>query len=106
MLDGALLFERTTRCVQQLLFGPAGASASDRVLLSLPSTVRRDSGYQRGYQHAYNRASRCRSRPAGVGIGTRLGPTALGAAAAYVTEISAPSLAAPSGDAEIVAIPR
>ncbi|HMH48099.1 MAG TPA: hypothetical protein VK538_10340 [Solirubrobacteraceae bacterium] len=106
MLDGALLFERTTRCVQQLLVGPAGAPARDRVLRSLSSTVRRDSGYQRGYQHAYNRASGCRNRPAGVGVGTVLGPTALGASAAYVTEISVPSLATPSGDAEIVAIPR
>jgi hypothetical protein len=101
MLDGRLLFERTTRCAQQLLIGPAGAPAADRVLWSLPSTVRRDAGYQRGYQHAYNRASRCRNRSAGVGIGTQLGPTALSASTAYVTEI-----AVRSGDAAIVAIPR
>jgi hypothetical protein len=101
MLDGWLLFERTTRCVQQLLIGPATAPAADRVLLSLASTVRRDTGYQRGYMHAYNGASRCRNRAAGVGIGTQLGPTALSASAAYVTEI-----ALRSGDAEIVAMSR
>ena len=39
----------------------------DRVLLSLPSTVLRDPGYQPGYIQNYNSASLCKNRPAGPG---------------------------------------
>ena len=69
LLGGRLLFERTTRCYQQLRIGPALARRRSRVrertLLSLPSTVPRDTGYQRGYTHAYNGASKCPNRAAG-----------------------------------------
>jgi hypothetical protein len=101
LLDGQLLYERSNRCVQQLLIGPADIRRDDRVLLSLPSTVRRDPGYQPGYKHAYNRASLCRNRGAGPGTSTRLGSTALSAAAAYVTEIPSNP-----GDARIVTLDR
>ena len=101
MLDGQLLFERVTRCAQQLQIGSATAPDSDRVLLSLPSTVLRDKGYERGHKHAYNRASLCPERAAGPGIPTQLGPTSLSASTAYVTEFSSSS-----GASEILAIER
>ncbi len=131
LLGGALLFERTTRCAQQLrLASVAGAAArrgapaggipaapgeaagagaarhglrptrGSRILLSLPSTVSRDPGYQRGYTRAYNSASGCRNRRSGRGGRVSLGATALGPSAAYVTRIG------PAGDAEIVALAR
>jgi hypothetical protein len=113
----ALLYERVTRCVQQLrLAGLAGAGAAAsrrhrrphrhphrrgaRVLLSLPSTVLRDPGYARGYTHAFNSASGCPNRRAGRGGAVRLGATALGASAAYVTREG------PAGGAGIVALAR
>jgi hypothetical protein len=139
-LDGrALLYERVTRCVQQLRLGtltvagagavghgagatgglPGTATAASRrhrrrhrrprsrpsprgarVLLSLPSTVLRDPGYEPGYTHAYNSASGCPNRRAGRGGAVRLGTTALGASAAYVTRVG------PAGGAEIVALAR
>jgi hypothetical protein len=71
------------------------------VLLSLPSTVPRDPGYQNGYTHAYNSASGCSNRHAGRGGSTQLGSTALSASSAYVTR-----LGPAAGDAEIVAIKR
>lgn len=101
---GQLLFERTTRCVQQLRIGAAlllrgHSRVRERTLLSLPSTVSRDSGYQRGFTHRYNGASGCPNRAAGPGATVRLGPTALSAGNAYVTESSTIA-----GDAQIVAI--
>jgi hypothetical protein len=101
LLDGRLLFERTTRCFQQLRIGAALARVRDRTLLSLPSTVTRDSGYQRGYAHAYNGASKCPNRGAGHGGQVRLGATALGAAGAYVTESGGAA-----GQARIVSVSR
>lgn len=123
LLGGALLFERTTRCVQQLRIAPlasaatAAADAGDaratlrrgrggggsqgRVLLSLPSTVSRDPGYQAGYTHAYNSASGCRNRRTGPGAAIQLGATALAPAGAYVTR-----LGPGAGDAEVVAVKR
>ncbi len=109
LLSGRLLFERTTRCEQQVRIGPLFArrrsrrahGARERTLLSLPSTVARDPGYQPGYTHAYNSASGCRNRPAGRGGRVLLGPTALGAASAYVTEFRAGG-----GFARIVSIRR
>jgi hypothetical protein len=101
LLDGQLLYERVTRCAQQLRMGSPEVAASDRLLLSLSSTVPRDTGYQRGYTHAYNGASGCPNRAAGPGIHTQLGPTALSPSAAYLTEIPTD----PS-DARIVTIPR
>ncbi len=91
MLDGRLLFERVDRCRQQLRIGSLNGPRGDRVLLSVPSTARRDPGYQPGYEHAYNRASLCPNRASGPGATVQLGPTALSASAAYVTEISSNS---------------
>ena len=105
LLGGRLLFERTTRCYQQLRIGAAVAPRNPRhhgrTLLSLPSTVRRDTGYQHGYTHAYNGASKCPNRPAGRGGTVRLGPTALSAGEAYVTVSSSAA-----SDARIVAVAR
>ncbi len=84
---GRLLYERTTRCEQQLLLGsPSGSGRKDRPLLTLPSTVARDPGYQSGYVENYNSASACPNRKAGVGGTITLGATALGAQTAYVSE--------------------
>jgi hypothetical protein len=121
LLGGRILYERVTRCVQQLrlgvVAGPARASSraatagplgtadalrasrGERVLLSLPSAVARDPGYQAGYTHAYNSASGCPNRRAGRGGATRLGATALAARSAYVTR-----LGPAAGDAEIVSL--
>jgi hypothetical protein len=105
LLGGRLLFERTTRCFQQLRIGAAIAPwrsrPRERTLLSLPSTVHRDTGYQRGYAHAYNAASKCPNRAAGRRGAVRLGPTALSAGAAYVTESSRTA-----GNARIVVVER
>jgi hypothetical protein len=86
-LDGRLLYERTDRCRQELRIGALDTVRHDRVLMSLPSTVLRDPGYQPGYEHAYNTASACPNRAAGPGAGEQLGPTALSASAVYVTVI-------------------
>jgi hypothetical protein len=123
LLGGRMLFERVTRCVQQLRLGvvasPAGASLrsaaaaslgaagssraphGERVLLSLPSAVSRDPGYQRGYTRAYNSASGCPDRRAGRGGATQLGATALAATGTYVTR-----LGPAAGNAEIVSLAR
>jgi hypothetical protein len=87
LLSGRLLYERMTRCAQQLRLGPLRAHGRERVLLSLSSTASRDPGYQRGYEHAYNSASLCPNRGTGRGSGLRLGPTALGPRSAFVTVI-------------------
>ncbi len=126
LFAGRLLFERATRCVQQLRLGTAarpgqrgraaraasrlalvgapgaaGAAPRERVLLSLPSTVARDPGYQPGYTHAYNSASGCPNRRPGQGGAVQLGATALGPTSAYVTKLGP----AP-GNAEIVSLAR
>ncbi len=105
LLAGRLLFERTTRCAQQLQLGAAmppprraRAGAGERTLLRLRSTVRRDVGYEPGFEHAYNSASLC-GGGAGGGGAIRLGSTALGSASAYVTEVA-------GAGARIVALPR
>ncbi len=87
LLRGRLLYERVDRCSQELRIGARATQGHDRILLRLPSTVRRDPGYQRGYEHAYNGASLCRDRGARRGGKTRLGATALTRSAVYVTEI-------------------
>jgi hypothetical protein len=93
LLDGRLLFELATRCVQQLRLGAAFAQRHvrlrERTLLSLPSPVRRDTGYEPGYAHAHNGASKCSNRAAGRGGPVLLGPTALSPSGAYVTESGA-----------------
>jgi hypothetical protein len=87
LLSGGLLYERIDRCAQELDVGSPNTQKEDRLLLRLPSTVQRDAGYQRGYEHAYNGASVCANRASGRGGTTRLGATALSATSAYVTEI-------------------
>jgi hypothetical protein len=84
--SGRLLYERFDRCAQDLLIGSPYSDRSDRVLLSLPSTVLRDPGWEPGYQRAWNSASLCPHRGAGPGGAITLGATALGAADAYVSE--------------------
>ena len=86
--EGRLLYERTDRCSQELLLGVLSISTArrDRVLLSLPSTVLRDPGYQPGYIQNYNSASLCKNRPTGPGGTTTLGSTALSGATVYVSE--------------------
>jgi hypothetical protein len=86
LLDGRLLYERLSRCTQELRLGSPTTGHRDRLLLSLPSTARRDPGYQGGYEHAYNSASLCHNDGRRGGK-TRLGATALTTANAYVTEI-------------------
>ncbi len=100
LFGGRVLFERVTRCEQQLRVAPLSRRRG-RVLLGLSSTVARDPGYQAGYTHAYNSASGCRNRGPGRGGSTQLGATALGASGAYVTRFGANS-----GDAEVVALGR
>ena len=82
-----LLYERITRCSQELRVGPARVPRRDLTVLRLASAVFRDSGYEPGYVRAYNRASLCRHRTGGPGGPVRLGPTALAAGIAYVTEV-------------------
>jgi hypothetical protein len=86
-LRGRLVYERVGRCAQQLRIGSLRAHRRERVLLQLPSAVPRDPGYQRGYEHAYNSASRCPNRASGPAGRRRLGPIALSAAKVYVTVI-------------------
>lgn len=88
VLEGRLLYERVDRCSQKLLIGPLARSRYERTLLNLPSTVKRDPGFESGYEHAYNRASLCSNRRTGRGSAIRLGPTTLSASTAFVTEIS------------------
>ncbi len=99
LLHGRLLYERVDRCAQELRLGPVGSVRRDRVLLRLASTARRDRGYEPGYEANWNSASRCPNRSAGAGSDTRLGPAALSATAAYVTEIG-------SGQSWIVEVER
>ncbi|HEY2719387.1 MAG TPA: hypothetical protein VGI52_07135, partial [Solirubrobacteraceae bacterium] len=100
LFGGRVLFERVTRCAQQLRVAPL-SNRRGRVLLGLASTVVRDPGYQAGYTHAYNSASGCRNRGPGRGGSTQLGATALGPSSAYVTR-----LGPTPGDAEVVAVKR
>ena len=85
LAGGRLLYELTNRCEQQLLLG-SPLSAHDRVLLTLPSTVTRDPGYQPGYEEDWNSASLCANRKTGPGGTITLGASALGARDAYVSE--------------------
>jgi hypothetical protein len=99
LLHGRLLYERASRCAQELRLGPAGSVRHDQVLLRLSSTANRDGGYEPGYEDNWNNASGCSNRPTGAGSDLRLGPSALSAAAAYVTEIG-------SGQSRIVKVER
>lgn len=86
VLGDRLLYERVDACAQKLLLGTLHSSYRDRVLVSLPSTVRRDPGYQPGYENAWNAASNCPNRRRGRGGTRQLGPTALSGTLAYMTE--------------------
>lgn len=86
---GQLLYEQVGRCEQKLLLGPATRGARSRLLLGLPSTVRRDPGYQPGYQRNWDSASHCPNRAAGPGGKITLGTIALDGTNAYVTEYPA-----------------
>jgi hypothetical protein len=86
LLRGQLLYESVDRCAQELRLGPLASSGRDQVLLSLPSTVERDAGYEAGYEAKWNSASGCPNRSTGAGGALQLGPTALGPGSAYVTE--------------------
>jgi hypothetical protein len=88
LLSGRLLYERVSRCAQELRLGSPRSAMRDRVLLRLASTVQRDPGYQPGYEHAYNSASLCSRRRVGGSGRTQMGATALSATTAYVTETS------------------
>jgi hypothetical protein len=88
---GRLLYVSTGRCAQALVLGSPWSAREDRTLLTLPSTVLRDPGWQPGYTHAYNSASLCHDSAGGGGTIT-LGATALGGSDAYVSE-SPPDLA-------------
>jgi hypothetical protein len=103
LLDGAVAYERVTRCAQELRVASARKRTAGRLLLELPSTVSRDTGYEPDYEHAYNTASLCPNRGPGSGTKLRLGATAMSESAVYVTE-------APEGEgassARIITIAR
>ena len=90
--SGRLLYERTDRCEQQLLLAPISGKGRERVLLTLPSTVTRDPGYQPGYVEDYNATSLCANRKTGPGGAITLGAAALGTGDAYVSESPADPL--------------
>jgi hypothetical protein len=100
LLNGQLLYESVNRCEQALRLGPLGSSGHDRVLLSLPSTAQRDSGYEPGYEANWNSASGCPHRSAGAGGSVWLGPTALSSSQAYVSEVGG------AGHSRIVQVAR
>ncbi|MDX6589031.1 MAG: hypothetical protein QOI84_305, partial [Solirubrobacterales bacterium] len=87
LLHGRLLYERVSACGQQLRLGSLRSSHGERVLRRLPSTVRRDPGYEAGYEHAWNMASKCPNRGFGRGGKRELGPVALGASRVFLTEV-------------------
>jgi hypothetical protein len=91
LLNGRLLYEQVDACAQQLRLGSVHSSRHDRVLKSLPSTVRRDPGYEGGYEHAWNMASKCPNRDFGHGATREFGPVALSGARVYLTEAMAGS---------------
>ncbi len=103
LLDGEVAYERVTRCAQELRLASARETTAGRLLLELPSTVTRDSGYEEEYEHAYNMGSVCPNRGAGSGSKFRLGPLALSETSVYVTEV--PEREAPAG-ARIVTVAR
>jgi hypothetical protein len=101
LLDGRLAFLWVDRCVQQLRMGSATTTKGDRVMLSVPSNVARDRGYEQSYEHAYNTASTCPNRRTGPGGRLRLGTTAMSDSLVYVTELYED----PPG-ARIISLPR
>jgi hypothetical protein len=100
LLSDRLLYEQTGRCEQRLLIGPANRIRHATTLLTLESTVSRDTGYEPGYIPNYDQASHCPNRRAGRGGKITLGATALSGDDAYVTEYPKQQTAA-----EIIAVP-
>jgi hypothetical protein len=103
---GRLLYEQVDRCEQKLLLGPATRGARSQLLLGLPSTVRRDPGYQPGYQHNWDSASHCPNRAAGPGGKLTLGTIALDGTNAYVTEYPADAADARIEELSLAGEPR
>lgn len=89
LLHGRLLYERVNACGQQLRLGSVHGSHGESVLKRLPSTIRRDPGYEAGYEHAWNMGSKCPNRGFGRGGKLELGPAALGGPRVYLTEVVA-----------------
>ena len=87
LLDGEVAYERVTRCAQELRIASAREKTSGRLLLELPSTVTRDTGYEEAYEHAYNMGSVCPNRAPGPGSKLSLGPLALSGTTVYLTEV-------------------
>ena len=89
LLHGRLLYERVNACRQQLRLGSLHSSHGEHVLKTVASTIRRDPGYEAGYEHAWNMASKCPNRGFGRGGKLELGPVALGGSRVYFTEVVA-----------------
>jgi hypothetical protein len=49
LLDGQLLYVRSSRCAQQLVLGPARVGARDRVLYQLGPLAGQDAGHEPGH---------------------------------------------------------
>jgi cytochrome c biogenesis protein CcdA len=86
LLHGRLLYERVTACAQQLRLGSVHSSHGEHIIKTLASTIRRDPGYEIGYEHAWNMGSKCPNRGFGGGGTRELGPVALGGSRVYLTE--------------------
>ena len=86
LFEGRLLYVRTDRCTQELVLGSPLSTTLNHILVTLPSAVTRDPGWEVGYTKAYNTASLCPNRPTGPGGAITLGATALGTSEAYVVE--------------------
>lgn len=84
--DNDLLYEQIGRCAQSVYIGSTSGKRPTARLLSLPSTVIRDPGYQPGYVRDYDQASHCPNRGTGPGAKRTLGTTAVGTSTLYVTE--------------------
>lgn len=87
LLHGRLLYERVNACGQQLRLGSVHSSHGEHILKTLASTIRRDPGYEAGYEHAWNMGSKCPNRGFGRGGKRELGPVALGGSRVYLTEV-------------------
>ena len=90
LLAGRLLYERVTRCAQQLRLAGLRGGRRERILLDLPSTAPPRSGLPAGLRTCVELRQPCPGGRTGGGSLRRLGPTALGPRSAFVTVIGAP----------------